>query len=99
LPFIPQLLDETGADLAVGVVRFLLKKEIAFQGLCVRMFSCMATATEREQIVERVRSFDDVVNGEPASRSTANAAVAVAQPRSSSQPLPRRAVELGPRGT
>jgi Trp operon repressor len=92
-------LDETIADLAVGVVRSLLKKEIAFQGLCARMFSCMATTTERQEILERVRSIDGMMNGEPASRATADAAVSVPEPRRPSQPLPGEAVELAARGT
>lgn len=42
------------------------------------MFSRMATRAEREQILERVRPFDSVVDGEPLGGAAADAAVSVA---------------------
>jgi hypothetical protein len=63
------------------------------------MFSPMATRAERDEVGEHVGAGHRVVDREPFARAAATAAVAVAQPRSLSEPLPRRAVELGPRGT
>jgi hypothetical protein len=84
---------------AVGVNSFASKKEASLQGLCVRMFSRMATSTEREQILERVRSLDGVVDGEAPRRAAANAAIAIAQSRHPPQLLPGEAVDFRPRGT
>jgi hypothetical protein len=63
------------------------------------MFSRVATSTEREQILERVRPLDGMVNGEAPRRAAAHAAVSVMQSRRSSQPLPSGKVELGARRT
>lgn len=87
-PSFRNLWTKLAAPWRVGVARSSSKKEPSLQGLCASMFSSMTTRTEREQILERVRSLDRVVDGEPLTRAAANAAVSVAQPRRSPQPLP-----------
>jgi hypothetical protein len=78
--------------------RFSSKKEACLQGLCASMFPAVATGAEREEILERVRSWDRMVDGEACRGAAADAAVAVSQPRRPPQLLPGRAIELRARG-
>jgi hypothetical protein len=62
------------------------------------MFSCMAARAEREEIIEQVRALDSVVHGESLGGAAADAAVAVPHTRGPPELLPRRGVDLRPRG-